>query len=1390
MTIRQNSVDVWTSNTIVLGAGVRISGIWSINVPSATIGSTDTWGARVDYVGGSAATFTPLYTVFENLSLSSPASVQDVNVVGISQLDAPLWTTPIDPGTAPIIPPPAPKGLGNIGVFGGSLSPDTADASTLQSLSKWVRDRETYIKTVGRFLIARRSGDDEVTALYWNRLMHMLNGNQAATQAAQKAYDPEARRFALIKKHEEKVKRAQFGVEKKPYIPRPNRQAEALAALDREEALAKAKNEASPVPIEELTFRCDGRPEAPPGCSPEVNEATRDMFRRPVAGNEDTYREKTLYFTQHLTYANCSIVYWLDGEWTGEVWKGDDAEVVKTFSNKKTVMEKPKNGANQSARERTIPKTPAELKVQQANVVQRLVSKFSSWDDAYLWIMTTENRVSDDLALLILSEMKKKTADADTATSFLFAAEVRKESYAQRVIGLSRYSKPLAWFIAERGESYRDWLVTNLPYKSENLDNDDTWRRLLHQKRSPTTPPAQERDQSADDDHLVGVEENPGPDGWSSVLALSHNKAMHSMNGNIMRNFPNSMSEIREKKTLQKVWEDRKSIIGIANVDPVEEVEQQLGLQSVQGLAIANVPNEMPLRGGIISDTNAYTSTNDLNHPEALMFPRAVRNGAAAALIASTHRLPLYGVGLMRQKAKFGLSLSEHGMSINEIISRNANIRSDQVTVGGFYTSEVAALIRVQGTDNGDSLLSLFLKLQLYQNTLGWAGNTNILPLSCEASKFDAFTKMDYGGGVTLGYNDSLLFGEDCGGATSVLPFNTAAANIYFHATRATVPSGSTPYYIRAPLLMQNDRGSEALNFALLALALGPYPVGLHTVSLNTVDTAGGNAAVQGFIPFSACVHISGETDLHFIIPIQGSRAPPTTQAQANSYVVVRPTSGPTASTGIAADADLDVNYIGGPLLGYDLAEYLYTWLDQPDSPVDRTTVAKFSKQLAELTKRGKELQFATELSALLTVRYPPMVSSTVSTPVEPTANSNLSVAMQNFFALEPHVVTADLPLAQNDFDMYVQDLNPVFWNKIMTGAYDGVDDMCQYPLKNFSTDGSPRILQYLIHVARDYAITAEHVFQYYRQSREMWNSAFTQLNMVSMAEVVRAFFTSATSMGLPPKSKAGDVVTSLHYKVNGYAPALNNWNMSVWHMMNAPRVGFQGVWNNAGVLETPLPSILPDIWTQLFSHESAVAFSPFLSPLKRMTGMGDGKYQVTALGAGTYAVPCREGSQQRSVNMRQVPRIDDAEVWNDRLVWHAYPSSLYTTDGTIWGTSTVASGNIVSQKYVLPDDTVPANISAVLPSSKSNWMPYNTSTGMRLVVGVTAANGANAMTQVMDGRAFVGLTTWAFERIDIIPNVIVGGAASEDNGLWEFGETESGKEDSIPGDTAAESKD
>lgn len=851
--------------------------------------------------------------------------------------------------------------------------------------SSRITDYSVYALWLRNVESAVSRGDEEALANNWNQLMHALNGNTAVfddvsvpvlqrqtpikkknnTSAQTREQNPRTQTFKNFRS-DSKILASEV------VVPKPVMEEEdPLPEIFGDDGLPLSREEIEQLRIATANLQLEAEKNRTYGHTPDLDKIPQSLATEPTpktapkltpqldAGSPEFIPLKprhTLHKTKakkmkqelKLDYDEADKIIECDQQARKEylaacairlsgvtyqcvrIWLGedDDWKLKRTLPEILIDEEKPrekapepnKKGKGPSASERISnardkEKTTQADHQQMVNVVFRILKKIKNYSDAIEWIMTTDQHPSDDFCLLLLSELNKRDSSINTQEKFVFTAICNKRPIYERLAGLSQYSSYVSQIVST--DKFRNWLKNEFGIYYTEISDETSWKAARQGTHN------REMHSGNGNIYLIAFAIQ-----MFRILRLSWggegptNQEMHALNGNTSRlDFPNSMDEIKSHGDTGAIYREKKGIRGCRLADPITEVERQSGIKTVQGINLSDVPREMPIRGGIVDETNTYDASNDLNHPEALIFPREVRNGGGAVLIDSTHRLPLYGIGTLLRKMKTNLSLSAHGSTLQEIISKSGNIRPNQITTYGFYTSEVAGLIRTEGVDNGDSLMSLFVKLQLYNMILSWQFPANNLPIGGEVGKFDAFTQVDPNYGVVVDYNNGNdIFAENCGGpAAPVFPYTTNVPTIAFHASNQTVPRGHTPYYIRPSLLQQNDRGDNTINYPMLAMAIADFPAGLHNILINTLDNAGGNAAAQQFTSFASCVHITGVTAIDFVIPVTNAFDPARTQVAANNNVVVQPTTGPTAYGGALADDPLDVNWIGGGYISYDL---------------------------------------------------------------------------------------------------------------------------------------------------------------------------------------------------------------------------------------------------------------------------------------------------------------------------------------------------------------------------------------------------------------------------------------------------------------------------------------
>jgi hypothetical protein len=725
---------------------------------------------------------------------------------------------------------------------------------------------------------------------------------------------------------------------------------------------------------------------------------------------------------------------------------------------------------------------------------------------------------------------------------------------------------------------------------------------------------------------------------------------------------------------------------------------------------------------------------------------------------------------------RYPLAMSEAGTKMVEAAQKIGGVRANSTSNRNFYVSDEFAISRMPGDDLGDSMLVPFLKLQLLMHTLSWEFDHQFLPWEGQVGKFDAFTLPNTAAPlITLGYNNSPIFGENCGGAGApVFPFLIGdVPSVAFHVSISTVPDGHVPIMVPPSLLRLNERNFTGMYLALLTAILAPYPFGLHTVSIATTDTAGGNAANQMFMPFSTCVQIPGDYVLDFILPIRYSDRVPGNLIDAQDMAFTVPTAGPTNWGAMLANDDLDINFAGGGYINYSVADYLGSWFGNPAaSPVDATSLSVFAKIMTKVTKRGNDYRMAYEFASVLSNLYPSMQETVVGVPVFHAQNSAESQRRHGFFGLSATQINNNLPQLIINNDFVVPGCSTPWLSKVLSDLYICTDDGALKSDIPKAIDGAARYLQYSIYTARSYAITSSIIHMYHQQTVNTWNDLFNQTPLVGIAKTLRMYFTSASTSGnLPAHSKAGTQVAVMHHKLNGFAPRTDLFGYSVWHYMNSPQNGFTGPTPVGGgaPLSNVTTCILADVWIQVSSAKILQALSPFISAQKDMYGIQTSDHQMTLFAGGTLTIPLKVGfGQAHGISMNACPTLDDSEMWNSRWIWHSRAATMYTLDGVVFNVGLPATQNLICQKAnrAYPSLSGVGRM-AILQTAYTGWFPYNTNDGRRLAVGLTLANGSAAVSQIIAHRTPTAMPIWNFGDVTIVPNSIVGMGGDTDSGLW-----------------------
>jgi hypothetical protein len=854
---------------------------------------------------------------------------------------------------------------------------------------------------------------------------------------------------------------------------------------------------------------------------------------------------------------------------------------------------------------------------------------------------------------------------------------------------------------------------------------------------------------------------------WSETVSVfqgeadAHNQLMHAYNGNPV--FAGSMTEVRQcppASTLYttarvehgpKPWVTAIEVSTIASsINPVDQ----------------DVPTAMPLRGDVVTAANIVVNATETHALEACLCPRDVRNGPGAALINSTNRLAPFIFGTM----SFDSSMLDDSPLMTTIVEAairaNQNLgRADNTTLGGFQAFDVAYVGRTKSY-YGLSMQSALAKLMALSLTTNLAQNRQFLPLSAEAGLYDPYTQLDPANLLTLAYNDSAIFGEGCGGNAAVLPFRGGATGtVYFHLTLQTVPEDSKSMAVFCPANLLISDPDPGQSIALFVMMWADWPTLMWTATVPTLDTAGGNPLDQFFIPHASNIFIPGMTSIHVVLPRDTTVANPRNQLDANNHCLVRPTTGPVASAGLAANAPINVNWVGGGLIGTNLAEYCYTW----GQIIDSTTITQFCQRLNDLVAINQEVKHVHEKLAHSAIRYPPLVSQLPAGGAKLGVNSAAGWTQTSSLGVRATNTTADWPQAvipRPDFLLFETD--PVAWNKLVlqVAIVDGRlgDGHALTPLL-----GNPQSLYWVKLLARQQAVTTNVHLANMGWSAATWDTAYANTDMKSFRTIARGHYAGACLGSLRPQpAQLGKRLCSLFTSLLNYSPTPDLDGNTVFDYVVAPRSTRANIVTPAGVFLTNCcPIFLPDVWIHQSAHRINCGLSSWTPQNNEdsTTGLVDQDSRTIISGGGTLYGPMLRGSTPKNA-LRQIDTRDDtdAEIWNARLTLMTAPAAIMRDLAGNVIAASPAAGELPMSQVITPDYTMPGWSTGVRASS-TFWLPRVLSSGVLQFPMDTRANMI-LTSRIQVGIARAAIEIWALNGLSANGDFKLGSDENPDS-MW-----------------------
>jgi hypothetical protein len=836
---------------------------------------------------------------------------------------------------------------------------------------------------------------------------------------------------------------------------------------------------------------------------------------------------------------------------------------------------------------------------------------------------------------------------------------------------------------------------------------------------------------------------------YLEMLARMWNQIMHALNGNM--SFNGDMKEVRERPAVIDLYK-------------AARVENRLKPEYL-AMVVSTVPSSInpvdqdittqaPLRGDIVDATNTTVLGSSSYTPESLGFPRQVRNGLASGLIDSVQRLSTIVVGLMSYQARPLVDTELLRDVVIAAMKANANLgRADNVTLGGFLAIDVAYIGRLKAF-YGFTSQSFLVKLLMLMHLNTFATSRGSLPLSNEAGHFDAFTQLDPAPtSVTLAYNDSTVFGEGLGGATSVLPFRGGqTGTVYFHVTLETVPEDQRNLAVFLPANMLLSDPNSGLAIALFVHGWADYPSVMWTVAVPTVDTGGGNAAQQTFVPHLSTVLIPGLTTLHVILPRRTTSRNPTDYPTANLLVLQQPRTGAVATTAFPlGNVLLDVNAVGQPLVGYNMAEYLYSWYTETDT----ASIAQFIQRYNDLVDISDDVYYLQERIASVCVRTAPLRVNTLAGLDRVAVNSDTSSIQLTSFGTVCEQTTANWPLnTLTRPDILIAETDIVAWNKIALGM-GTVEGKVSSAGPVSTWLANPLGLYWLELLHRAQAVSCNVHYSALGLSGEAWDTAYTNTVMRSVRELARAHYSGGVKQGLQPApALMAPKMDALYTSLYGASPIADDDGNSVFAYWCPPKTSRVVVMNAAGVTYgAASPQWYPDVWIQLTCRHIprfAGSFPPQNND-DSTCGMVHDDY-TSPLVAGLYYGPMlRQSTPKFALNQDETRDDTDDEIWNARLAWvmaaNIAGSAMVFRDMSGAATANAVPSTQFPKQAILTFDYSTPNPATGMAATNTMFQARNTSTGVVSIPTDTRVNMVQ-INKVMTGQLRAAIEIWALNNI------------------------------------------
>lgn len=751
---------------------------------------------------------------------------------------------------------------------------------------------------------------------------------------------------------------------------------------------------------------------------------------------------------------------------------------------------------------------------------------------------------------------------------------------------------------------------------------------------------------------------NGNIDGYSAWLALTNNKRQHSTNGNMFGKYSlsgwdetdqkhESLSAMLRTAPVEAQFQGADMFARTANLSPeLVNISQPIGVHDIYPVARVSLGTAAPVNGVIES-------------PEIGLYPITWRNAPGAAPLGNNPNMPQAPYIVPTQlPASMPLTPSDDAVALEQYFAKTG-LRSNSQMKFGFRPSTVASC-GLSAESVSDSQLAGYLRMQLYRQTLAWADAT--APTLQQVNKLDNYTSRT--GPATLSYNGSngganASYGYLCGGAAApILPTQSTAGpygTIYFHQCEGSVPSmeQDNVICIRDSHLSETfGYANPGINIALEIMFCAPYPCGFWQASYPTVDGAGGNAGQQRFIPYSNLVQIGGEVELHVVLPIKQPSSPPNNFAAALSNLVAQPITGPTAGGALGANAVIAVNYPGGPLVGVDMAEYLYTWLANPNSPIRQNTIDRWCLRDASVMSRGSDLLAARNLAYLLSWQVPNTIRDVRDVSADPASPDTVAVPITvgHHHARFYQIGQGNLPWPTPSYqDMLIPIHTARFRNRMKMGTAVSKDPGPASAMDEYAKDSnSPQRLQYSRLFFRCVAMSYQAMYRYFGCGARMWEAVYNGNAFPVLYSEMRKMFSVGSGATIGFGAAGAPVYQAFLSAMFSFALPTDSQGLLPFDYMMLPR-NMLIPRTLAGVTTdyACVPQLYPNIMIALMALKTPIEYTLWPHGIMNRVMTFPSTSRTARYPGGRTTVPASENRYRYSLSIEEVPEADCTEIYN-----------------------------------------------------------------------------------------------------------------------------------------------